>query len=126
MQLRVCQSIKYIVCAFLASVFSNAAQAEIIAFECAVPDMSRLVFTYYSDGTPARVGVSTGVGNKALTWKDRFGAWVFVEVNTDGSPVTMSTIQTNLEIIHSRHLLLPTGDVLQPSQSKGRCKITKL
>lgn len=97
------------------------ANAKIIAFQCSLPNMNPLVFTLYSDGTPARVGTATGVGSKASATRDKFGALVFVEMNNDGTPVSFSTIQKNMEIIHSRHLLLLDGSILSPSQNKGRC-----
>jgi hypothetical protein len=97
------------------------ANAEIIVFQCNLPSISPLVFTLYSDGTPARVGTATGVGSKADVTRDKFGAFVFIETNTDGTPISFSTIQKNMEIIHSRHVLLLDGSVLSPSQEKGRC-----
>jgi hypothetical protein len=36
----------------------------------------------------------------------------------------MTTIQSDLEAIHSRHTLLRDGKVISPSQNTGRC--TKL
>jgi hypothetical protein len=109
--------------AFIVLASTNFSRAAIVAFECKIPGFSGpIFFTWYSDGSPARVGTATGVGDKALAFQDRFGAWIFVEVNMDGSPISLSTIQTNLEVIHSRHILQSNGAVLAPSQSKGHCQ----
>jgi hypothetical protein len=108
--------------AFIVLASTNVSSAAIVAFECKFRGSSEpTIFTWYDDGTPARVGTATGIGNKALVFRDKFGAWIFVEVNMDGSPITLSTIQDNLEVIHSRHLLEMDGTVLAPLQIKGRC-----
>jgi hypothetical protein len=113
--------------AFIVLASTNFSRAAIVVFECKISGFSEpTFFTWYSDGSPARVGIATGVGDKALAFQDRFGAWIFVEVNTDGSPISLSTIQTNLEVIHSRHSLTLNATVLLPSQSKGHCRVLGL
>ena len=106
---------------------ASPAGAEIIAFECNLPSITgRIFFTWYSDGTPARVGNAPGIGDKALAFQDRFGAWIFVELNMDGSPISLSTIQRNMEVVHSRHVLQIDGNIVLPTQSKGTCKTRSL
>jgi hypothetical protein len=113
--------------AFMVLVSTSLSRAAIIAFECNIPSVGGpIIFTWYSDGTPARVGAATGVGDKAFAFQDRFGAWIFVEVNIDGSPISLSTIQSDLVVVHSRHILQVDGTVLSPSQSKGRCNKLQL
>ncbi len=81
-----------------------------------------IFFTRYTDGTPARVGTGIGVGDKALTFRDRSGALIFIETNMDGTPITFTTIEPSLKAFHSRHLLQIDGKVLAPSHWSGQCE----
>jgi hypothetical protein len=77
--------------------------------------------TNLNDGQYARIGISPGVGNRAIVVADRMGAHVFVELNTDGTPVGLLTVQKNMRVIRSSHSISPFGTVLAPSQSAGVC-----
>lgn len=101
-------------------------RADITILRCSFPGMEAVFFTRYSDDTPARVGVKPGIGNRAHYFEDRFGAQVFVEVNTDGTPVTMTTIERSLGAVHSRQYITPDGSVLAPLQMKGKCQLEKV
>jgi hypothetical protein len=104
---------------------SNAS-AEIKALRCEFDDF-KFFITIYSDGSPARLGTSVGIGDRARAFPDtRTGALVVVEVNTDGIPTTFTTIQPDLAAIHSRHLIGPFGEVAAPWQRSGRCSWTPL
>jgi len=100
---------------------STPCLAEIHALKC-IFDNQPIYFTRYSDGTPARVGTSVGVGDKAIAIIDRSGALVFIETNLDGTPITFTTIEPSLKAVHSRHLLQLNGTVLAPSHQTGRCE----
>ncbi len=77
--------------------------------------------TNVNDGQYARIGISPGVGARAIVVADRMGAHVFVELNTDGTPVGLLTVQKNMRVIRSSHSIDPFGTVLAPSQSAGVC-----
>ncbi|MET3993718.1 hypothetical protein ABID65_005373 [Bradyrhizobium sp. S3.9.2] len=77
--------------------------------------------TNSNDGQYARIGVSPGIGNRALTVGDRMGAIAFVELNVDGTPVGLLTVQKNLQVIKSSHSIDPFGLVSAPSQNTGVC-----
>jgi hypothetical protein len=78
--------------------------------------------TIYDDGSPARLGTSIGIGDRARAYSDtRTGALVVVEVNTDGIPTTITTIQPDRKAFHSRHLIGPFGEVMAPEQRIGQC-----
>jgi hypothetical protein len=80
------------------------------------------LITIYDDGSPSRIGVEAGVGNKAQAYFDPpTGATVVVEFNGVGLPDTLTTINRDGKAIHSRHLLtVPEGWFL-PSQVVGQC-----
>ena len=101
---------------------ASTAQAEITVLRCAFGDF-KLFITRYDDGTPARIGTAPGIGDRAQAILDRrTGTWVFVEVNTDAIPVTLTTIQPDMRAIHSRHTIGPLGEVGAPSQQVGKCE----
>ena len=113
---------RFILCiCFIGILMPSTCLADIHVLRCKFGDL-QVYFTRYTDGTPSRIGTAIGVGDKALTFQDRFGALIFIETNTDGTPVTFTTIETNLNAVHSRHLLRHDGRVLEPSQRSGRCE----
>jgi hypothetical protein len=77
--------------------------------------------TNQNDGQYARIGVSPGIGNRAIVFADRMGAYAFVELNTDGTPIGLLTVQKNMLVIKSTQSIDPSGTVLAPSQSAGVC-----
>lgn len=77
--------------------------------------------TNQNDGQYARIGISPGIGNRAFAFADRMGAHVFVELNADGTPVGLLTVQKDMRVINSRQSIDPSGMVFAPSQSTGVC-----
>jgi hypothetical protein len=77
--------------------------------------------TNQNDGQYARIGISPGIGDRAIVFADRMGAHVFVELNTDGTPIGLLTVQKNMRVIKSNHSIDPSGMVFAPSQSAGVC-----
>lgn len=77
--------------------------------------------TNSSDGQYARVGISRGIGNRAVVVADRMGATAFVELNADDTPIGLLTVQKNQRVIKSSHAIDPSGTVLAPSQNAGAC-----
>ncbi|QHO76000.1 hypothetical protein ACH79_28705 [Bradyrhizobium sp. CCBAU 051011] len=77
--------------------------------------------TNSSDGQFARIGISRGIGNRAIVVADRMGATAFVELNADDTPVGLLTVQKDLRVIKSSHSIDPFGMVLAPSQNAGVC-----
>jgi hypothetical protein len=77
--------------------------------------------TNQNDGQYARIGVSPGIGNRAFIVADRMGAIAFVELNTDGTPIGLLTVQKNMRVIKSNQSIDPSGMVLAPSQNGGVC-----
>lgn len=77
--------------------------------------------TNTNDGQYARIGISPGVGNRAMVVADRMGATAFVELNVDGTPVGLLTVQKDMRVIKSSHSIDPFGAVFAPSQSAGVC-----
>jgi hypothetical protein len=49
------------------------------------------------------------------------GALAFVELNTDGTPIGLLTVQKNMRVIKSSHSIDPFGMVSAPSQNTGVC-----
>jgi hypothetical protein len=45
--------------------------------------------TNQNDGQYARIGISPGVGDRAIAFSDRMGAVAFVELNVDGTPIAL-------------------------------------
>jgi hypothetical protein len=103
---------------------AGAASAEVTVLTCKFPkfDEAAIFITIYDDGSPSRIGVEVGVGNKAQAYFDPpTGATVVVELNTAGLPSTLTTINGDGKAVHSRHLLsVPKGWFL-PSQYIGQC-----
>ncbi|MBR0752725.1 hypothetical protein JQ604_11065 [Bradyrhizobium jicamae] len=95
--------------------------------KCKIDGFSEKIFittspdTNQSDGQYARIGISPGAGNRALAFADRMGAHVFIELNTDGTPIGLFTVQKDLHVINARQSIDPSGSVLAPSQSAGAC-----
>jgi hypothetical protein len=77
--------------------------------------------TNLNDGKYARIGISRGIGNRAIAIDDRMGARVFVELNGDETPVGLLTVQKNMRVIASRHSIDTSGLVLAPTQNSGVC-----
>jgi hypothetical protein len=77
--------------------------------------------TNQNDGEYARIGISPGIGNRAIVFADRMGAVAFVELNGDGTPVGLLTVQKNMRVIKSRQSIDLSGMVVAPSQSAGVC-----
>jgi hypothetical protein len=77
--------------------------------------------TSQNDGQCARIGISPGTGDRAIVFADRMGAHVFVQLNTDGTPVGLLTVQKNMRVIKSTQSIDPSGTVFAPSQSAGVC-----
>jgi hypothetical protein len=77
--------------------------------------------TNVNDGQYARIGISPGIGSRAIVVTDRMGAQAFVELNTDGTPIGLLTVQKNMRVIKSSHSIDPSGTVFAPSQSAGVC-----
>lgn len=73
------------------------------------------------DGKFARVGISPGLGNRAIVFNDRMGATAFVELNGDGTPIGLITVTANMRVVNSRHSIDPSGAVFAPSQKTGLC-----
>jgi len=94
--------------------------AETFGFLC---EPSSIHVTIYDDGTPTRVGPNWGVGSKAIAYPDpKSGAWVIVELNTDGLTDTPTSIMPDGRTVHSRHLIDVFGQVLAPSQREMNCR----
>jgi len=77
--------------------------------------------TNQNDGQYARIGISPGIGGRAIVFADRMGAVAFVELNTDGTPIGLLTVQKNMRVIKSTQSIDPSGTVAGPSQSAGVC-----
>ena len=77
--------------------------------------------TNSSDGKLARIGISRGIGNRAIVITDRMGAIAFVELNGDDTPIGLLTVQKDMRVIKSSHAIDPFGTVLAPSQNAGLC-----
>jgi len=77
--------------------------------------------TNSGDGQYARIGVSPGIGNRAIVVADRMGATAFVELNADGTPVGLLTVGKDMRVVKSRHAIDPMGSVFAPSQNTGVC-----
>ena len=105
---------------------SLAARGEIVVLRCQFADVG-LFITIYDDGAPARIGTGPGVGSRATVMRDpRNGAWIVVEMNLDNLPITLTTIQPEMQAVHSRHVIELDGTVRVPSQMRGTCKRTPL
>ena len=65
--------------------------------------------TNQNDGQYARIGISPGIGNRAIVFADRMGANTFVELNTDGTPIGLLTVQKNMRVIKSTQSIVSAG-----------------
>ena len=114
-----------IIAALALALAGEASLADVL--KCKLEGYSEDVFittspdTNQNDGAYARIGVSPGIGNRAIVFADRMGAVAFVELNTDGTPVGLLTVQKDMRVIRSRQAVMPSGLVLAPSQSAGVC-----
>jgi hypothetical protein len=106
-------------------VASSACLADIIILKCDFRGFGGrpIYFTRYSDGSPSRIGISPGIGDRALFFSDRSGAQIFVEINIDGSPITFTTIQPNMRAIHARQVLTLDGTVLSPRRKPDAARV---
>ena len=95
--------------------------------KCKIDDYNEGIFittspdTNQNDGQYARIGISPGVDDRAIAFSDRMGAVAFVELNVDGTPIALLTVQKNMRMIKSNHAIDPVGAVSAPSQSAGVC-----
>ena len=101
----------------------SMAVAEILVFNCNFKELrGDLVITVYDDGSPARIGVEQGVGDRAQPYFDAAtGAHIFVELNGVDFPITLTTILKDGTAWHSRHVLGIDG-IVDASQMSGFCK----
>jgi hypothetical protein len=111
-----------IVALMLAPTFSAAD-----VLKCKIDGYNEEVFitttpdTNQNDGQYARIGISRGIGNRAIVVADRMGAVAFVELNTDGTPIGLLTVQKDMRVIKSNQSIDPSGMVFAPSQRAGVC-----
>jgi hypothetical protein len=107
------------------AVTTSAASSDVL--RCKIEGYNEDIFittspdTNLSDGQFARIGISPGIGSKAFVAADRMGAIAFVELNADGTPIGLLTVQKNMRVIQSRQAINPSGLVSSPSQSGGIC-----
>ena len=96
------------------------AVAEILVFNCNFKELrGDLVITVYDDGSPAKIGVEQGVGDKAQPYfHAATGAHIFVELNGVDFPITLTTILKDGTAWHSRHVLGIDG-IVDASQIEG-------
>jgi hypothetical protein len=115
--------LKRVLAALLTSTLSTVSAADVLVFDCRFPDAFSFYLTVYDDGSPARIGVEQGVGDKAETYFDKVtGAWIAVEFIDDGKlPATLTTVLSDGTVLHSRHSLSADGQLLA-SQQQGICR----
>ncbi|MBW9116622.1 hypothetical protein JNB88_23600 [Rhizobium cauense] len=77
--------------------------------------------TNQNDGHYARIGVSRGIGDRAIVIVDRTGAQTFIELNIDDTPIGLWTLQKDMRLVVSNHSIDPSGGVFAPSQYTGVC-----
>jgi hypothetical protein len=105
------------------SLTSTPAQSKILALQCSFSNLGQTFITIYDDGTPARIGVKTGVGNKAKVMIDELSKSIaLIEMNVDGFPITLTTINPKMEAVHSRQIIDRVGEIAAPSQGTGKCQ----
>ncbi|MBR1302169.1 hypothetical protein [Bradyrhizobium sp. AUGA SZCCT0042] len=123
---------KHVVLAALCLIGTSAltpSHADVL--RCKIDGYSEDVFitsapdTNSSDGQYARIGISRGVGNRALAVTDRMGAVAFIELNADDTPIGLLTVQKDMRVVKSSHAIDPSGMVLAPSQNAGVCTRTR-
>ena len=100
----------------------NAA-AEVVVHTCRLSIFDKpLIVTIYDDGSPSRIGNEVGVGSRAFTHFDPpTGATVVVEFNGGDVPTTLTTINSDGRVVHSRHLVGISSGWFHPSQTTGQC-----
>jgi hypothetical protein len=105
----------------LTAIQAHLAIAAVVVFDCKFPAVSFFV-TVYDDGSPARVGIAQGVGDKAQGYFDKLtAAWIIVEFVADGTlPSTLTTILKDGAAWHSRHTLDNMGNLIA-TQESGFC-----
>src|SRR6476646_8855981 len=114
-----------IIAALTVATLASEASADVL--RCKIEGYNEDVFittspdTNSNDGQYARIGISPGIGDRAIVFADRMGAVAFVELNTDGTPIGLLTVQKNLRVVKSNHSIDPTGMVFAPSQNAGVC-----
>jgi len=104
---------------------ARQAVAAISVLACQFTGVGRdpMYVTIYDDGSPARIGGGVGVGSRALIYFDGLtGATVVVELNLDGIPITLTTVNRGGDAVHSRHVLSVPEGVRVPSQTLGQCE----
>ncbi len=118
----------------LAAIAVLATDASADVLRCKIEGFNESIFitsspdTNQNDGQYARIGISPGVGNRAFAFADRMGALVFVELNADGTPVGLLTVQKDMRVVNSRQSIDPSGMVFAPTQGGGvctRCELLK-
>jgi hypothetical protein len=77
--------------------------------------------TNQNDGQYARIGISPGIGSQAIVFDDRMGPTVFVELNADGTPVGLLTVQKDMRVFKSSQQIDPYGKVHATSPRAGVC-----
>ena len=92
------------------------------ALKCVFAGIGELFFTMPTHGNVGRVGAQVGEGHRSHYVKDWTGTTVFVELNNDGTPITLTSIESSLRAVHSRHNISYDGTILTPSQRFGRCE----
>jgi hypothetical protein len=117
--------IKTIFAALTFAVLASESSADVL--RCKIEGYNEDIFittppdTNSSDGQHARIGISPGIGGKAIVFADRMGAVAFVELNTDGTPIGLLTVQKDMRVINSRQAIDLSGLVPSPSQGAGMC-----
>src|SRR6476646_285639 len=110
-----------IIAALTVATLAGEASADVL--RCKIEGYNEDVFittspdTNSNDGQYARIGISPGIGNKASVVADRMGPHVFVELNADGTPIGLLTVQQNMKVIKSSQAITPFGTVVGQSQS---------
>jgi hypothetical protein len=121
---------KHAVCVALIICFVSALRPTLSfadVLKCKIEGYSEDVFittspdTNSNDGQYARIGISPGIGNRASVVADRMGPHVFVELNAEGTPIGLVTVQQNMKVIKSSQAITPFGTVVGQSQSTGVC-----
>ena len=95
------------------AVLATEASADVL--RCRIEGYNNDIFittspdTNQNDGQYARIGISPGIGNRAFVVADRMGAVAFVELNTDGTPIGLLTVQKNMRVIKSTQSIVSEG-----------------
>jgi hypothetical protein len=95
------------------AVLATEASADVL--RCKIEGYNEDIFittspdTNQNDGQYARIGISPGIGNRAFVVADRMGAVAFVELNTDGTPIGLLTVQKNMHVIKSTQSIVSAG-----------------